>query len=521
MDLVVAAARDSVVMVEGGGKEFSEREMVEALQVAHRECVRIIDAIEALRARVGKPKIAVAPDETRERMRERVRELASGRLAEANSFGVKEERKDYLRALEKEIVAALAEEFPEKGALVGALLDDVIGEDARKRILEGGTRLDGRKLDEIRQITCEVGVLPRTHGSALFTRGQTQALVAITLGTTSDEQRMDDIEGEWFKKFMLHYNFPPFSVNEVRMMRGTGRREIGHGALAERSIQPMVPEPDTFPYTIRVVSDILESNGSSSMASICGGILALMDAGVPIRKPVAGIAMGLIAEGGQACVLSDILGQEDHFGDMDFKVAGTRDGITGFQMDLKTSGIGFDVIEKALEQARRGRIFILDRMEATIARPRPELSPFAPRILTIKVHTDKIREIIGPGGKMIRKIQEESGATIDIEDDGTVKIASVDEEAGRIAMDMIKALVEEPEIGRVYEGTVRRIVPFGAFVEILPGKDGLLHISELEHRRVAKVEDVVNEGDKVQVKVINIDEDGKVRLSRKALLTGK
>jgi polyribonucleotide nucleotidyltransferase len=332
---------------------------------------------------------------------------------------------------------------------------------------------------------------------------------------------MDDIEGEWFKKFMLHYNFPPFSVNEVRMIRGTGRREVGHGALAERSIRPIIPEPDSFPYTIRVVSDILESNGSSSMASICGGVLALMDAGVPITKPVAGIAMGLVAEDGKVCVLSDILGQEDHFGDMDFKVAGTRDGITGFQMDLKTTGIGFEVIEQALEQARRGRLFILDKMEATIAKPRPELSPFAPRILTIKVHTDKIREIIGPGGKMIRKIQEESGASIDIEDDGTVKIASVDEEAGRKAMEMIKALVEEPEIGRVYEGTVRRIVPFGAFVEILPGKDGLLHISELENRRVAKVEDVVNEGDKIQVKVINIDEEGKVRLSRKALLVGK
>jgi len=518
MDLVVAAARDSVVMVEGGGREFTEREMIEALKMAHAECVRIIDGIENLRSRAGKPKRAFVPDNTPERIRERIRAIAGGRIAEANGFGVKEERRDFVRALEKEIEEALAEEFPDKQALVKAILDDVIGEDARRRILDHEVRLDGRKLDEIRPIACEVGVLPRTHGSALFTRGQTQALVAITLGTTSDEQRMDDIEGEWFKKFMLHYNFPPFSVNEVRMIRGTGRREIGHGALAERSIEPMIPEPETFPYTIRVVADILESNGSSSMASICGGILALMDAGVPIRKPVAGIAMGLVTEGGRACVLSDILGQEDHFGDMDFKVAGTRQGITGFQMDLKTAGIGFDVIERALEQARRGRLFILDKMEATIAKPRPELSPYAPRILTIKVHTDKIREIIGPGGKMIRKIQEESGATIDIEDDGTVKIASVDEKAGRKAMEMIKALVEEPEIGRVYEGTVRRIVPFGAFVEILPGKDGLLHISELENRRVAKVEDILNEGDKVQVKVINIDEDGKVRLSRKALL---
>ncbi|RPJ47237.1 MAG: polyribonucleotide nucleotidyltransferase [Candidatus Latescibacterota bacterium] len=521
MDLVVVAARDSVVMVEGGGKEFSERDMVEALRVAHVECVRIIDAIEDLRRRSGREKMAFVRDDTPEKIKERVRALVGGRIDEANRFGVKEERRAYLHVLEKEIVAALGEEFPEKGALISAMLDDVIGEEARKKILSGAGRLDGRKTDEIRPITCEVGVLPRTHGSALFTRGQTQALVAITLGTTSDEQRMDDIEGEWFKKFMLHYNFPPFSVNEVRMIRGTGRREVGHGALAERSIKPMIPDSDTFPYTVRIVADILESNGSSSMASICGGTLALMDAGVPITKPVAGIAMGLVAENGKVCVLSDILGQEDHFGDMDFKVAGTRDGITGFQMDLKTAGIGFDVIEQALDQARRGRLFILDKMEATLAKPRPELSPFAPRILTIKIHTDKIREIIGPGGKMIRKIQEESGASIDIEDDGTVKIASVDEEAGRKAMEMIKAIVEEPEIGRVYEGTVRRIVPFGAFVEILPGKDGLLHISELENRRVAKVEDVVNEGDKIQVKVINIDEEGKVRLSRKALLVGK
>ncbi|MFH1681269.1 MAG: polyribonucleotide nucleotidyltransferase [Candidatus Eisenbacteria bacterium] len=518
MDLVVAAARDSIVMVEGGGKEFSEKDMVEALKLAHGECVRIIDGIEELRGRAGKEKRAVVRDEAPDRIRERIQGIVGERIAEANRFGVKEERGTFVRALEKEVIEGLAEEFPEKEPLIKALLDEMLGEEARRKIFSEEVRLDGRKLDEIRPITCEVGVLPRTHGSALFTRGQTQALVAITLGTSSDEQRMDDIEGERFKKFMLHYNFPPFSVNEVRMIRGTGRREVGHGALAERSIRQTIPDPDSFPYTIRVVADILESNGSSSMASVCGAILALMDAGVPIRKPVAGIAMGLVAGEGKHCVLSDILGQEDPGGDMDCKVAGTRDGITGFQMDLKTAGIGFDVIEKALDQARRGRLFILDKMEATLAKPRPELSPYAPRILTIKVHTDKIREIIGPGGKMIRKIQEESGASIDIEDDGTVKIASVDEEAGRKAMEMIRALIEEPEIGRVYEGTVRRIVPFGAFVEILPGKDGLLHISEIENRRVAKVEDVLNEGDKVQVKVINIDEEGKVRLSRKALL---
>ncbi|MFH1278654.1 MAG: polyribonucleotide nucleotidyltransferase [Candidatus Eisenbacteria bacterium] len=522
IEIVVAAARDSILMVEGGGKEFSEGEMVAALKVAHEACIKIIDGIEDLRSRAGREKWTVKTDDTPDRLKKRVREIVGGRITEANRMGVvKEDRKIFLGNLENEVKEALASEFEGCDRLISSAMDDLVGEDARKRILSEGTRIDGRKLDEIRPITCEVGVLPRVHGSGLFTRGQTQVLAAITLGTTSDEQRMDDIEGEWFKKYMLHYNFPPFSVNEVRMIRGTNRRETGHGNLAERSVAPMIPDSDTFPYTVRIVCDVLESNGSSSMASVCSGALALMDAGVPIRKPVAGIAMGLVLEGGKACVLSDILGQEDHYGDMDFKVAGSREGITGFQMDLKTAGIGFEVIEKALEQARRGRLYILDKMTAVLDKPRADLSPYAPRILTIKIHTDKIREIIGPGGKMIRKIQEESGASIDVEDDGTVKVASVDEEAGRIAMDMIKAIVEEPEIGRVYDGIVRRVVPFGAFVEILPGKDGLVHISELDTRRVAKVEDVVNEGDKIQVKVINVDEDGKVRLSRKALLIGK
>ncbi len=518
IELVVAAARDSIIMVEGGGAEFSESLMVEALQFAHQACIRIIDGIEDLRSRAGKTKWEVVQDETPDLVREKIIAIAGDRFTEANRLGVKDERSALLRGLEKEIAEALAEEFPGKERLMRSIVDDLVGEDARKKVLAEGIRIDGRKTDEIRPISCEIGVLPRTHGSGLFTRGQTQALATVTLGTTSDEQRMDDIEGEWFKKFMLHYNFPPFCVNEVRFIRGTSRREVGHGTLAERSLKGMIPDGESFPYTIRLVSDVLESNGSSSMATVCGSVLALMDAGVPIKKPVAGIAMGLVADGEEIRVLSDILGQEDHFGDMDFKVAGTREGITGFQMDLKTAGIGFDVIEKALEQAKRGRLFILDEMEKTISRPRPELSPFAPRIISIKIHTDKIREIIGPGGKMIRKIQEVSGASLDVEDDGTVKIASVDEEAGRIAMEMVKAIVEEPEIGRIYEGVVRRVVPFGAFVEILPGKDGLLHISELENRRVAKVEDVVNEGDKVQVKVINIDDDGKVRLSRKVLL---
>lgn len=520
IDILVAATSDSILMVEGEGNEFSESDMVESLRFAQEKCAVIIEGIEDLKRRAGKEKIEVVSDDSDERIRERLDSLVGDRIHQANQIGTKGDRKERLSALEKEMKEALEEEFPEKARRIRSVIDEMIGDDARRMILDEGKRIDGRKLDEIREITCDVGVLPRTHGSAVFTRGQTQALATITLGTTKDQQRIDDIEGERFKKFMLHYNFPPFCVNEVRMIRGTSRREIGHGNLAERSIAPMIPLDDDFPYTIRIVSDVLESNGSSSMASICGGTLALMDAGVPILKPVAGIAMGLVAENGKVGVLSDILGSEDHFGDMDFKVAGSRDGITGFQMDLKTAGIGFDVIEKALAQAREGRLFILDKMQKALGEPRADLSPFAPRILTIKIHTDKIREIIGPGGKMIRKIQEESGASIDVEDDGTVKVASVDEEAGRMAMDMIKAIVEDPEIGRIYDGIVRRVVPFGAFVEILPGKDGLVHISELEHRRVEKVEDVVNEGDRVKVKVIDIDPEGKVRLSRKVLLEG-
>ncbi|HLG93702.1 MAG TPA: polyribonucleotide nucleotidyltransferase, partial [candidate division Zixibacteria bacterium] len=369
-------------------------------------------------------------------------------------------------------------------------------------------------------VSCQIGFLPRTHGSALFTRGQTQSLAAVTLGTKMDEQKIDALEGESYKSYMLHYNFPPFSVGEIRPLRGPGRREIGHGALAERAIEPVIPAEGTFPYTIRIVSDILESNGSSSMATVCSGSLSLMDAGVPIKSPVAGIAMGLIKEGDKVVILSDILGVEDHLGDMDFKVTGTRQGITAFQMDLKTVGITLDLMGKALEQAKAGRLHILEIMEKTISKPKPELSPYAPRIITIKIKPDRIGEVIGPGGKNIRAIVEQTGAKIDIEDDGTVLIASVDGAAGEAAKNMILGMVEEPEIGRIYEGKVRRIAAFGAFVEILPGTDGLIHISELDSKRVARVEDVLKLGDIVKVKVIGIDPEGKVRLSRKAVLEG-
>jgi polyribonucleotide nucleotidyltransferase len=393
--------------------------------------------------------------------------------------------------------------------------------DLRDAILNEGRRADGRGTRDIRQITCEIGVLPRTHGSAIFTRGQTQALVVTTLGTTQDEQKMDNLEGESWKSYLLHYNFPSYSVGEVRRIAGPGRREIGHGKLAERALEPVIPSEDHFPYTVRIVSDILESNGSSSMATVCGGSLALMDAGVPIQTHVSGVAMGLIKEGDKVAILSDILGVEDHLGDMDFKVTGTANGITALQMDMKIKGLDFSILKAALEQAKEGRIHILNEMAKAIDKPRETLSVHAPRITILKINPDRIRDVIGPGGKMIRRIQEETGATIDIEDDGTVKVAARESIGGDKAIQIIRGLTEDPEVGRVYEGTVRRIVNFGAFVEILPNRDGLVHISELDTKRVAKVEDILKEGDVIKVKVIGIDQEGKVKLSRKAVLVGE
>ncbi len=520
INIVLAGTKESIVMVEGGSKEISEADMITALDFGHQQLKLIVGMIADLVSETGKPKPTIRPPEVDANLIRRVEELANQRIRAANFVTDKAARQAELDKISEEVQAALAEEFSEQESKIAEVLGAIEQADLRRAVVDERRRADGRGPADIRPVSCQIGFLPRTHGSALFTRGQTQSLAAITLGTKMDEQKIDDLEGESYKSYMLHYNFPPFSVGEVRPLRGPGRREIGHGALAERAIQPVIPAEASFPYTIRIVSDILESNGSSSMATVCSGSLSLMDAGVPIKAPVAGIAMGLIKEGDKVVILSDILGVEDHLGDMDFKVTGTRQGITAFQMDLKTAGITLDIMAKALEQARGGRLYILDIMEKTISRPKPELSPYAPRIITIKIKQDKIGEVIGPGGKNIRAIIEQTGAKIDIEDDGTVLIASVDGAAGEAARDMILRMVEEPEIGRVYEGKVRRIAAFGAFVEILPGQDGLIHISELDTKRVARVEDVLKLGDTVTVKVIGIDPEGKIRLSRKAILEG-
>jgi polyribonucleotide nucleotidyltransferase len=518
LDLVVAGTEDFVNMVEGECREVSEQDILSALQFGHEWIKQIIALQEEFKAQVGKPKPEVKVVARDPELVEAVTGLSWEKMKEINRTPDKLERDEKLDELLESVTVELAERFPEKEREVKSILQELEKKDVREMILNENKRVDGRDPRQIRPINCEVGVLPRTHGSAIFTRGQTQALVAATLGTKIDEQRVDDLEGESTKSYMLHYNFPPFSVGEIRPIRGPGRREIGHGALAERAIQPVIPKEDTFPYTVRLVSDILESNGSSSMATVCGGTLSLMDAGVPIKAPVAGIAMGLVKEGNKQVVLTDILGVEDHLGDMDFKVTGTRGGITAFQMDVKIAGVDLDIMHQAMIQAKEARLFVLDKMEQTIAKPRAELSAYAPRIIILKVKPDKIGEIIGPGGKMIRSIIERSGAKIDIEDDGSVFIASVDQKAGELAQELILKLTEEPEIGKEYMGKVRRITPFGAFVEILPGQDGLVHISELDNRRVNRVEDVLKLGDQVKVKVIDIDPEGKIRLSRKACL---
>jgi len=523
-DIVVAGTEDSLVMVEGKALEVSEAELMEAFRAARGPILELIRIQKDMASAAGKPKRAYQKRQMPEGLVEKLREAYNARVGEIVSVPGKEQREESLRALRAEAEERFLVEYPETQKAIRATLELMEREHLRTMILSDNRRADGRRPDEIRPITCEVGVLPRTHGSALFTRGQTQALVVTTLGTSTDEQKIEELMGHSWKTFMLHYNFPPFSVGEVRPNRGPGRREIGHGALAEKAIAAVCPSNDGFPYTIRIVSDILESNGSSSMATVCGASLSLMDAGVPIKSPVAGIAMGLIKEGDRVVVLSDILGVEDHLGDMDFKVTGTAEGVTGMQMDNKVGGLDLAILERALDQARRGREHILSVMNETLSKPRPEISQYAPRILIIQIDPEKIREVIGPGGKMIKKITDETGSTIDIEDTGQIKIACVDAEAAQRAVDMIRSLTEDPEIGRVYRGKVKRIVNFGAFVEILPGRDGLVHISELENRRVAKVEDVVREGDMVLVKVIGVDEDGKVRLSRKAALpavTGK
>ncbi|MGO8969556.1 MAG: polyribonucleotide nucleotidyltransferase [Myxococcaceae bacterium] len=520
MDIIIAASKDAIVMVEGGAEQVSEPDMVAALEFGHRAVQPVLQMQLEMRRELGVTvraydKAAVADDT----LKAAVRELAMDGIRSGYAISEKHARYDALSAVKKQVVGKLKERLgdgftPATEKLAKAVVEDLKYEHMRALTVNGG-RVGGRGHDQVRAITCEVGLLPRAHGSALFTRGETQALVATTLGTSDDEQRVELLSGQTFRKFMLHYNFPPFSVGETKPLRGPGRREIGHGALAERALRNMLPKSEQFPYTVRVVSDILESNGSSSMASVCGGTLALMDAGVPIQAPVAGIAMGLVKEGAKVAILSDILGDEDHLGDMDFKVCGTEKGITSIQMDIKITGLTTAIMSQALEQARRGRLHILGEMLKALDKPRPEINRYAPRITTLMIRPEFIKNVIGPGGKVIKDIIARTGCSINIEDSGRVDIASNNSEAVQQAIAMVQALTREAEVGKVYLGTVRKIAEFGAFVELFPGTDGLVHISELSDKRVKSVSDVLKEGDEVMVKVISIDRTGKIRLSRK------
>jgi polyribonucleotide nucleotidyltransferase len=518
IDLVVGGTEDSLMMVEGESKQIGESELLEVLKFAHEEIKKIVQMQNELRSEVGKPKMVIPQAQADESLKKDVYDLSYNKLKQiVHSILAKEERAQKNNELTSEVKTALAEKYPEQEKVIGELLHDLEKELMRERILKEGIRLDGRNTKQIRPITIDLGVLPRTHGSALFTRGETQSLTSVTLGTKNDEQTIDGLVEEYTKKFMLHYNFPPFSVGEVGRITGVGRREIGHGHLAERALKGVVPAEDQFPYTMRVISDILESNGSSSMATVCAGSLSLMDGGVPIKKAVAGIAMGLVKEGDQYAILSDILGNEDHLGDMDFKVAGTDEGITAFQMDIKIHGISFEIMEKALQQAKDGRLHILKIMDEAIAQPRESLSQYAPRLLTMKVETDQIGLIIGPGGKTIQGMQRLFGVEIAIDDTGTVNIASPNKENAAKCKEYIKKMTATPEVGEIYDGVITKIMDFGAFVEILPGKEGLLHISQIDNKRVNKVTDYFKEGDKVTVKLLKV-ENGKFSLSRKDLL---
>ncbi|TMD41843.1 MAG: polyribonucleotide nucleotidyltransferase [Chloroflexi bacterium] len=519
LDLVVAGTKEAIIMVEAGAKEVPEEQIVEALRVAHREIVRLCEWQQAFAAEVGKPKVEVAPSPKDADVDQAVDQFLAARLDQALFNPNKALRESALDDLKKETVTELGPQFADRLPYLSKSFEAKVKERVRGKILDEGMRPDGRKTTEIRAISCEVGLLPRTHGSALFTRGQTQALSIVTLGSIGDKQKLDGLGLEEFKRFMHHYNFPPFSVGEARPLRSPGRREIGHGALAERALLPVVATEEEFPYTIRLVTEILSSNGSTSMASVCGSSLAMMDAGVPTKGQVAGIAMGLITGNGKVAVLSDIQGIEDALGDMDFKVAGTRRGVTAMQMDMKIKGISIETMAGAIQQAKEGRFFIMDKMNAAISEPRTAMSQYAPRMLTIQIHPDKIREVIGPGGKMIRKIIEESGVTsIDIEDDGRVVIGSVNGESAAKAEQMIHDLTGEVEVGKNYKGKVVRVMPFGAFVQILPNVDGLVHISQLAEERVGRVEDVANVGDEIEVKVTEVDRQGRVNLSRKAVI---
>lgn len=515
LNIVVAGTEDAVVMVEGGASEVSEEMLLEAIDFAHSEIKRILPVQRELRAMVGKEKRPLIEKKVDETLREEVERFVIEKMREYIRIPGKQKRQEALDILLEETRHHFNAE--ERGIVrfINETFFDIEKKLVRNMIVRDRIRADGRRPDEIRRISSKVGILPRAHGSALFVRGETQALVAVTLGTAEDEQKVETLEGETYKNFMLHYNFPPFSVGEVRPLRSPGRREIGHGALAERALKPVIPHKEVFPYTIRVVSDILESNGSSSMATVCGATLALMDAGVPIKSPVGGIAMGMIQEQGETVILTDILGLEDHLGDMDFKVTGTSKGITAFQMDLKTGGIDRMILERALEQARQGRMYILEKIRESLPAPRERLAPHAPRIYTMQIKQDKIRDVIGTGGKVIRGIIEQTGVKIDISDTGLINIAATDESSAMKAMEIINGIIAEAEVGKIYLGKVKRIVDFGAFVEILPGTEGLLHISQISERRIAKVTDELHEGDEILVKVVEIDKQGKIRLSRK------
>jgi polyribonucleotide nucleotidyltransferase len=518
LNLTVVGTEDAIVMVEAGANEMSEEKMVEALDFAHGIIRKLIDLQKQLYQQIQPVKREFVKPALDSAEVERIEQAFSKKISNALHVSGKLESYAQLDAVEEEVINTVPEEEAERRAQAGKIYHHLLEKIFRKEMLEERRRPDGRQFNEVRPISAEVSLLPRTHGSALFTRGETQALVTATLGTADDEQRMDTLEGESFKRFMLHYNFPPFSVGEVKPLRGPGRREVGHGALAERSILPIMPTEEAFPYTIRVVSDIMESNGSSSMATVCGGVLALMDAGVPIKSPVAGVAMGLVKEGESYAILTDIAGAEDHYGDMDFKVAGTEQGITGLQMDIKIGGIDKKIMAEALAQAREGRLHILKRMVECLQIPRSEISPYAPRIITINIPKDKIGGVIGTGGKIIRGIIEQTGVKIDIEDDGKVNIASTDTDSAQRAIRMIEDLVMEAEVGKTYLGTVTRLVDFGAFVEIFPGTEGLLHISEVADFRVEDINSELKVGDQIPVKVISIEPPNKIRLSRKAVL---
>jgi polyribonucleotide nucleotidyltransferase len=518
INLIVACNRSGISMVESGSLFVSESDMIEAIFFGHEAMQPMLDMQEELKNEIGKPKRVIPAGTVNEELRKKVSEMGAPLLQDVVTTADKMLRQEKGRQVRNKIQDALKETYSDMGSEIREAVHALEKKMVRQMILEEGKRIDGRSFTEVRPIECVVGLLPRVHGSALFTRGETQGMVLTTLGTEKDEQRMESIYGDHFRSFILHYNFPPYSVGEAKRLSGPGRREIGHGALARRALIPVLPQKEDFKYSIRVVSEILESNGSSSMASVCGGSLSLMDAGVPIKEPVAGVAMGLVSDGNKVVVLTDIIGDEDHYGDMDFKVTGTRDGITALQMDIKIEGITREVVEQALDQAKEGRVFILDEMNKAISKSRDHVSEYAPIISTIKIKPEKVRVLIGPGGKTIREITNTSGARIDVDDEGTVTVSAADGECSDAAIKMINEIIQEAEVDKLYMGKVVKIMDFGAFVEIFPGTDGLVHISQLARERVEKVTDVLNEGDEVLVKVLEVDNNGKIRLSRKAAL---